>query len=223
MANWAGETPRESIAAGAKDGTTGHSADTEKQASASGRGKTFSAPFNPGSGQWGLFKVHENFYPHPSGGDSYLYCFMRRGYPAGVPVVLLRARGCFATGKKYRGTAQAHREPGLCRCFIHIPIRSVHKRRRAAITALMQGFDGVLEAYQAAHRYLANSFVGHSYRCRGNARGRVALLQGACGGEKTGRFCFLMGRRSPLHEAEPQFEQFPTVSICWSRFFKTTI
>jgi dienelactone hydrolase len=200
------EIARESGAAGEKDSTFGNSVDTEKQTSASGAGKDVFRPIQSGFGSMGPFKVHENFYPHPSGGDSYLYCFMPQGISGRVPVVLF-APELLATGKKYRELLRHIASRGYA--VVSSTYRyGVFINDVERYTALMQGFDGVLELIRPLIDTSRIGFMGHSYGAGAMPAVAWHYCKELAWGNK-GAFCFLMGPSYVHCMTQAQFEQFP--------------
>jgi len=170
------------------------------------RGKDALGPIQSGFGSSGPFEVQENFYPHPAGGDNYLYCFMPRGVNGRVPVVLF-APELLATGKKYRELLRHIASRG------YAVVSSTYRyglfvNDVERYSALLEGFDGVLELIRPFIDTTRIGFAGHSYGA--GALPSVAwhyCKELAWGGG--GAFLFLMGPSYVHCMKQVQFEQFP--------------
>jgi dienelactone hydrolase len=164
------------------------------------------SPIQSGFGAMGPFKVREDFYPHPNGGVNYLYCFMPQGISGRVPVVLF-APELLATGKKYRELLRHIASQGYA--VVSSTYRyGVFINDIERYTALMQGFDGVLELIRPHIDTSRMGFMGHSY----GAGAIPAVAWHYCkelGWGNSGAFCFLMGPSYVHCMKQAQFEHFP--------------
>ena len=192
--------------AGVPDSATNPLAPPKKQLTDLEKDKNAFAPLRSGFGAPGPYTVRENFYPHPSGGDNYLYSFMPQGKKDRIPVVLF-APELLSTGRKYR------------ELLMHIASRGyavVSSTYRYGIfindveryTALMTGFDAVLEIIRPNIDTARIGFAGHSY----GAGALPAIAWHYCkqlGWGTGGAFLYLMSPSYVHCIRQEQFEQFP--------------
>jgi dienelactone hydrolase len=176
-------------------------------ASARAGKKSVFDPPQSGFGAKGPYFVRENTYPHPSGASGDLYCCMPQGIRKKIPVVLF-APELLASGGKYKELLRHIASRG------YAVVSSTYRyglfvNDVERYSALMEGFDGVLELIKPLIDTARIGFVGHSYGA--GALPAVAWhYRKELGWGSGGAFCFLMGPSYVHCMRQIQFEQFPS-------------
>ena len=164
-------------------------------------------PMTSGFGAPGPHAVKERFFPHPSGGSNFLYCYVPQGINGRVPVVLF-APELQTTGKKYRELL-LHIASRGCIVISSTYRYGVFISDARRYETLLQGYDAVIELVGTQIDTTRIGFVGHSYGAGALPAVAWHYLNDRKWGHD-GAFLFLMSPSYVHCMSQERFERFPS-------------